>query len=416
MIFPENPVTLDLIARDNQRTGSIVKIRRYSALAMVAALSFAGLASSQSATANASNGLGSCTVLNYTVHEVCFNDPAGTTSEQNVLIQRLTNYANAAGSGDTVRIAMYRWNVSDSLISPFTTALDNAQTRGADVQILIDSGAGSSNISSLKSTFGASNVQSCGPNDCLVDGADQHNKLFLFTINGVNTTVVSSINLTNAIADKYSNMVILHDELLSFYSHYFDRMWADDWDGWTTTAKRVHAGVSGRIQGYVYPQSTDHDTVADILNSVTDCNSGANSVWLLANEFTPGRLTRASNRLIDAFDGVPSACDVRVILEDIPSDPADPTVISKLKAAGVSVRLYQSTPLHHSKYILVHAKTTALIGSEGTSWHNYVWTGSTNMGEGPFDGANSNVLMLDSTALAKYSDQFSYLWSQSVPA
>ncbi|WP_310961463.1 phospholipase D-like domain-containing protein [Nocardioides terrisoli] len=382
------------------------------AASIIAALPLIGLLAASPPQAQAVSYLGTCTQLNYTDHEVCLNDPQGTTTQQQVLVARLKDLADSAGEGDTVRIAMYRWSTDDSVIDQFTDALKAAAARGASIQILLDDGNTSKDIGNLETDF-PNDVTVCSPSTCLANSGDQHNKLFLFTIGGQNTTVISSINLADGMYTKYANMVILHNELLSFYDHYFDRMVDDNWDGWTTSADRTKPGISGKIRAYVYPQLTSDDTVADILNAITECDSGANTVWLLANQFTLGRLTSSSNRLLNAFDGVPGTCDLRVILEDISSDRPDPTVIQDLRNAGATVRFYAASPLHHSKYVLVHAKTTALVGPEGTGWHNYVWTGSANMGTGIWSGDNSNVLVQDSTGLAAYEAQFSYLWSQS---
>lgn len=395
--------------------GALVAVTGASAATVAMAGDTSSTRSRPAAAADVQAGCG----VNAHRVESCLNDPEDP-AKRSVLIDRLIELVDRTGKDDHIRIAMYVWRNDDPKLTTFTNKLIEAKNRGAKVRILLDVRSKKNNrptFDRLKSTFGK-RLQVCNSDAsttakrCLTRGGIQHNKLFLFDIDGQRTTVVSSINLTPAISTRYNNMVVLRDDakLYDFYLRYFKRMREGSWSGWDTPGERVAKGSGGRTRGNVYPQVGSHDTVANILRAITDCRAGARKVSLLVNKFDKDRITKGT-RLRKALEGLDNQCDVRVLS----SNPDDGVRRILNGIDGVRARHYKATPNHHSKYVLVDAQIRDLIGDGPRAERKYVWTGSLNMTQGPWTSANSNVLVRGPETYAVYRSQFERLWQSTNP-
>lgn len=377
-----------------------------------------------------------CTTVeggNTVCHNIPDRDPVtqqNSSTSATVLIDRIISEIQGAGAGDVIRIAVYVWNGETAKLDKLRSTLKDAENAGARVEILVDAKAQNSApgyINGLIADFTqadtGSSVTVCGDNQCLIDGASiMHNKLFLIRKGTSRTTIVSSINLTGAIETKWNNMVISKDqEMFNFYGTYFNKMQADSWGTWTTPASRTFSDTAltpSAARGYVYPQYDSHDTVANLLDSVTACTAPHNRISFIVAKFPIERL-QGSTRLEQALKDLENTCEMQILIA-----APDPGVISALEDLDANDRIdakqYTGSRPHHSKYLLLDATTTDNIANNGTAVRQYVWTGSVNLAgapseDGPDEGMwaapNSNILVDGALAHSVFQSHFDHLWT-----
>src|SRR5689334_21934294 len=66
-------------------------------------------------------------------YEICFSSPGSKGGSDPAVVRHFIDIFNAAGPGDSLRIAMFRWDIPST-----TKALVAAQKRGAHVEIVAD--------------------------------------------------------------------------------------------------------------------------------------------------------------------------------------------------------------------------------------------------------------------------------------
>ena len=199
--------------------------------------------------------------------EVCFTSPPTVPADPTVL-GRASTLFDAAGPGDTIRVAMFRWD-----IKPPTDALLAAQRRGAVVYLVGDDDLrlnrhGRRLIKVLEEQDPArTNVTICD-GACLPwrapgpypDSQDvQHLKFYLTEIGGVQSFITSSANLEDRQYRQYNSMLKIDDPgLYAFGLDYFSRLEAQStkaggkrWDDRSKVYSR------GPITAAVYPNRSD---------------------------------------------------------------------------------------------------------------------------------------------------------------
>ena len=170
--------------------------------------------------------------------EVCFSSPPTRTNDPAVL-DRPTRLFASAGEGDTLRVAMFRWD-----INPPTAALIAAQRRGATVYLVGDDDLllnprGRRLVERIESQDPTrKNVTICR-GACLPWRAPgpypdsqnvQHLKFYVTDIGGVQSFITSSANLESRQYRQYNSLLKLDSpELYRFGVDYFSRLFDQAW-------------------------------------------------------------------------------------------------------------------------------------------------------------------------------------------
>lgn len=217
--------------------------------------------------------------------EVCFTSPP-TVRDDPTVLDRAARLFDSAGPGDTIRVAMFRWD-----IKPPTDALIAAQRRGAEVHLVADDDLrlnrhGRRLLDVLeRQDPDRTNVTVCR-GACLPwrapgpypDSQDvQHLKLYLTEIGGVQSFITSSANLEDRQYRQYNSWLKIDDpDLYRFGLDYFARLQAQSTkvDG-TRWGDRQKAWSKGSLAAAVYPNRSD--LLLATLRDVS-CTRGARDV------------------------------------------------------------------------------------------------------------------------------------------
>ena len=208
--------------------------------------------------------------------EVCFTSPPTVPADPTVL-GRASTLFDAAGAGDTIRVAMFRWD-----IKPPTDALLAAQRRGAVVYLVGDDDL-RLNRQGRRLITGLEDQDPDRTNVTICDGAClpwrapgpypdsqdvQHLKFYLTEIGGVQSFITSSANLEDRQYRQYNSMLRIDDPgLYAFGLDYFARLQAQstavDGKRWDDRRK---VWSDGTTTASVYPNRSDLllDTLKDL--------------------------------------------------------------------------------------------------------------------------------------------------------
>ncbi|MCX4539494.1 phospholipase D-like domain-containing protein [Streptomyces sp. NBC_01565] len=268
-----------------------------------------------------------------------FNDPAGTTAQQDAIRNQLISLVNRTPAGAEIHGSMYLFTdggVSNALIS--------AKQRGVKVRLIVDGDAvaatdengkatgseypalaaptglgtdlaADSWVLACPATRGCVGNRNLGGGD---DGAINHNKFLLFSKVGATDNVVfqTSANLTTSQRrNLFNNAVTVPDAGSGLYASYL-AYWHDlrgygaSGSGLATYYKTADAGP---YKTYFFPRqekagttySTDPgtDTVVSLLNNV-DCAGGSTRIRIGMYAFTRSQVADKLVRLKDAGCGV----------------------------------------------------------------------------------------------------------------
>ena len=285
--------------------------------------------------------------------ETCFSSPP-TVREDPTVLDRPGRLFDTAGAGDTIRIAMFRWD-----IKPPTDAIIAAQRRGAVVHLVGDDDLrlnrqGRRLVRTIEDQDPArTNVTIC-KGACLPwrapgpypDSQDvQHLKFFLTEIGGVQSFITSSANLEDRQYRQYNSFLKIDDPgLYAFGLDYFARL----------EAQRVRVGGKrwgdkdkvwsrGPITAAVYPNRSDL-----LLSTLRDlsCRRGARDVSAMFAVIQRADVRAQLARLAGA------GCRVRVVT-------SRDTVENWLEAPQPTGRLPRRavrTVLTHDKMLVAHAR------------------------------------------------------------
>ncbi len=241
-------------------------------------------------------------------YAVCFSSPPTRGGRDAAVIDRFTAIFDSAGAGDTVRVAMFRWD-----IGPPADALIAAQRRGARVEVVADEdlrtkGAGRRVLRKIEHGDPArTNVVVCrgaclpwrAPGPYPPSQNVQHLKLVVADIGGRRFFATSSANIESRQYPQYNSLLEVADAgLYRFGVRYFKRLAAQGLKGWDDRRK-VYAGRS--VTAAVYPRRSD--LLLSTLRSVR-CVPGARSVDAMISVIQRydirdqlGRLQRAGCRV-----------------------------------------------------------------------------------------------------------------------
>jgi hypothetical protein len=299
--------------------------------------------------------------------EVCFTSPPTRPGDPTVL-DRPSRLFDSAGPGDTIRIAMFRWD-----IKPPTDAILAAQRRGATVLLVGDDDLrlnrqGRRLIRTLEEQDPArTNVTIC-KGACLPwrapgpypDSQDvQHLKFYVTEIGGVQSFITSSANLEDRQYRQYNSLLKLDDPgLYQFGVDYFSRLEAQsvkvDGQRWDDRRK---SWSSGGTTAAVYPNRSDL-----LLSTLKDlsCRRGARDVSamfaVIQRADVRDQLARLSR----------SGCRVRIVTS---RDTVENWLQRPLPAGDIPDRMVR-TVLTHDKMLVANARfrgrTTHLVVT-GTS-------------------------------------------------
>jgi phosphatidylserine/phosphatidylglycerophosphate/cardiolipin synthase-like enzyme len=221
-------------------------------------------------------------------YEVCFSSPATHGGSDPAVVRHFIDIFNSAGAGDSLRIAMFRWDI------PATTkAIVAAQKRGAHVEIVADADmttkqAGQQVISQIESgdpMFG--NIVVCkgaclpwaGSGPAPPSQDVNHLKYLLADIDGKKSVITSSSNFEGRQYSQVNSLTrVYNDSLYAFGLQYFQRLRAQSWTVGGVTWSNQKKSFSGPPGAMVYPRHGD--LVVDTLKSV-HCAKGMNTVNIL---------------------------------------------------------------------------------------------------------------------------------------
>ena len=285
--------------------------------------------------------------------EVCFASPL-TVADDPTVLDRPSRLFHAAGPGDTIRIAMFRWD-----IKPPTDAVIAAQRRGAVVYLVGDDDLllnrhGRRLVSTIEDQDPArKNVTICR-GACLPWRASgpfpdsqnvQHLKFFVTDIGGVQSFITSSANLEDRQYRQYNSFIKIDDPgLYSFGVDYFARLEAQSlrvdgrrWDD----RRKLWSG--GSITAAVYPRRSDLllSTLRDI-----SCTRRARDVSAMIAVIQRADVRAQLARLSE------SGCRVRVLTS---RDTVENWMQARLPQGELPDALVK-TVLTHDKMLAVHAK------------------------------------------------------------
>lgn len=376
---------------------TLMRRKHWIAAAAVSGLLAAGLAApafsaaAQTAqTAQPAAGPQGCTV--HGDYEVCLLDPTQSDDGQDLTIEnRLLELVDSAEEGDSIRVSLYTWTRTE-----LAEALVAAHDDGVDVRIVLD-GINEADQNDAWMVLSASDIPltSCQPASCLGTNIN-HTKLFLFDIAGVQSTVVSSSNMTTTQSTLHNNLLKVDGDeaLYDFMEGYWNRMEAQSWthDGVTWGDEDKHLEGDLETAGYVYPRESDD--MLWMLESVTACREGNDQVWVAASLWTSPR-EAVRDRLAEMQDDL--GCDVKVVAPDQETMEWVQQPNSGGQLDSDKVGYLES---NHNKLFLINAE---YLGE----WQEVVFTGSHNLtGTSVATNDEATVRVADADVAAVYGEYF----------
>lgn len=328
-------------------------------------------------------------------YTMCATDPKG--AKDTSIVSEVVRQVNATRRGDTIRAAVFQWTL-DAPVAPLANAMVAAEERGVDVRAVLGTrtDAPSANdpvIGKLKAA-GAQVRQcsgSCLPNADGTRKGPMHNRFFLIERGGAPTVLVTSFSFVRSHTTQSHNLLGVHGDraLFDFYTSYWNRLYAGNWDGWTDKNKGTTASPA---RAWVFPRG--NDPVAEQLAEITGCASGDRVLVAHAN-FQSGR--PAVRTQLDRIQAL--GCTVRVVVLDAAT--SSPRWIEEKLGSG-NVKVHD---VNRNKYIVAEA------GFGGTH-RAVVWTGTHNLNGNGLKHADDNLLRVANQGVAdRYAQHFQRLWN-----
>lgn len=342
-----------------------------------------------------------------------FNNPAGTSSEQNAILSHVGALTNGATAGSTIRIAMDVFG-SNWLAQQLVAAND----RGVSVQVIVDDttkkdpeGAGAYAIlaQGLGTNPTASSwVLACpAKSACLGKDPDpsdsyypvNHNKFYLFSATSgraadparavPDVRVQSSANLTTwerQTAWNDAMTVVGNHTLFQAYDKYFQDLRAAALGAIPQTADYPVQVAAGQAKAYFFPRS-DTDVILSILNTVDDpvgsnavchgnsagfgTSDGRTVIRIAMHQITRVEVARKLWELDNA------GCYVDIVYRYL--DESGTAVADQLKKptayAGIALHRLDSATATHSKYLLIEGAYAGVANQKivFTGSHTYTY-------------------------------------------
>ncbi len=221
-------------------------------------------------------------------YEICFSSPATKGGSDAAVVKHFIDIFKSAGEGDSLRIAMFRWDI------PATTkALVGAQQRGAHVEIVADAdmttkSAGRAVMAQIEAGDpAANNVVVCkgaclpwrGSGPAPPSQDVNHHKLLLAEVDGKKSVITSSSNFEGRQYSQVNSMARVFDDALYAWSmQYWQRLRAQSWTVGGATWTDKQKAYPGPPSAMVYPRKGD--LVLDTLKSV-HCAKGMKTVDIM---------------------------------------------------------------------------------------------------------------------------------------
>ena len=197
---------------------------------------------------------------------LCFSSPADHGGSDPAVVARINKIFDTAGAGDSLRIAMFRWDIASS-----ADALVAAQERGAHVELVVDrdvvtNRVGRNLVRTIESGDpSARHVVVCrgaclpwrGSGPAPPSQDINHLKLIIAEISGQQSVTTTSLNLEGRQYVQANSLLQMFDPSVYAYSlRYFERLRAQSNLGWDDGDKR-QSGAGGSPDIAVYPSRTD---------------------------------------------------------------------------------------------------------------------------------------------------------------
>ncbi|MGH8794981.1 MAG: phospholipase D-like domain-containing protein [Stackebrandtia sp.] len=335
------------------------------------------------------------------IYEVCVASPEQYDDGLDAtIVDKLREYVQAAGEGDSIRGAVFEWEMDDRApqIKGLVDDLVAAKTeRGVDVKIILDDRSRNSEV--IK-TFDANGMVELCDGGCLPHEYDDkagvmHMKSFTFSTGGELKVAHTSSNLTYAQLKRHENLITVNGDkkLYDSYLGFWNRMAVGSWtyDGETWDGREFNGDAQG-LKSYFFPRPSGDPVPATLDNP--SCEGDNDKVWVAHSLFTehrPGTLKQLDELRSEG-------CDVRVILsreEDrdwvLANSDLDPDSVRLLDGKTGDPDLEWNS--HHNKLIV----TNALYDGKDRP---AVYGGSHNL--------NLNELRRSSDAMLRVVDQGVY--------
>ena len=289
--------------------------------------------------------------------DLCFSSPADHGGNDPSVVAHIRKLFDSAGAGDSLRIAMFRWDIA----SP-AKALIDAQKRGAHVEIVADrdvltNPVGKNLVDQIESSDPSMrNVIVCkgaclpwrggGPAPPSQDV--NHLKLILAEIGGEKSVATTSLNLEGRQYAQANSMLRMIDPSVYKYSlQYFKRLRAQSnlkWDD----GDKMRPGKGKTPDLAVYPSRKD--LLVSTLNQVR-CAKGMNTIDVMHAVIQRYDVRAALGRLQR------SGCRVRIVvtrelIENWLQAPVTLADGSRFDIPNDQVK----TLLTHDKVYAIHAK------------------------------------------------------------
>ncbi|MFD9795368.1 phosphatidylserine/phosphatidylglycerophosphate/cardiolipin synthase family protein [Streptomyces sp. NPDC059070] len=370
-----------------------------------------------------------------------FNDPAGTTAEQDRIRDHVVSLVDDAPAGSTVQMSMYTF--TDDVLR---TALIAAKDRGVAVRVVVDykshnfkpdgteltKGGEYENLAAALGTDRTrpSWILSCPQGRACIanrklnsgdDGSINHNKFFLFSHTGGADDVVvqTSANMSGTQrTDLFNNAVTLVDAgLYANYQAYFDDQVANGSSG--TSDNGYYAtptsATNPNYKNYFFPRkesagttySTDPatDTVKLILDKVTCSSTQHSEVRMAANLFYRDQIATKLVAMVNA------GCKVYLAADANPDGggsgvPSMGKTVESILYGKLTQRVecFETPPAGHTVNIGIHSKYLLVKGTyEGVANEKVVWTGSHNYSWQALRSNDETILKINDDAVY---DQF----------
>ncbi|MGA4958529.1 phospholipase D-like domain-containing protein [Streptomyces lavendulocolor] len=368
--------------------------------------------------------------------EAIFNNPAGTTAEQNRIRDRLVALINGAPAGTSVRLAMYTFTDND-----VRDALIAAKGRGVAVKVIVDYKSHAykpdgttltegGEYETLAQGLGTDRTQpswilscpqgrGCIANRVLYSGEDgsiNHNKFALFSSTEGTSNVVfqTSANMsTLQRTDLFNNAVTIVDKGLydNYLAYFNDQVTYSSTAGTDTYYETPTSATNPAYKNYFFPRKessgltyrTDPatDTVKLILDKV-DC-AAHSQVRVAANLFNR---THVASKLVSMVD---AGCSVTLAADADPdggkpgsNQPSMHPDVEAIVSGKLTQRVecWENPPAGRTAKIGVHSKYLLVNGTyDGVAGKKIVWTGSHNYTWQALRNNDETLLKIDSPAL-----------------
>ncbi|MEV5169798.1 phospholipase D-like domain-containing protein [Streptomyces flaveolus] len=346
-----------------------------------------------------------------------FNDPSGTTADQNRIRDYIVSLINATPAGESITAAAYTFTDGTA-----AQALVNAKARGVKVRLIVDNTTVTmtgGEYSTLVNGLGTDRTQSSWVMACpsargcigdreLTSGdpAINHNKFWLFSnVGGASNVVVqTSHNMTTSQRTTYfNNAVTIPDSgLYGIYQSYFSDLLrygssSSGNDDYYTTP----TSSTGPYKAYFFPRheasgtswnnDASTDTVKLILDNVS-C-SGGTQIRVGMNLFSRDEVAQKLVSLVN------SGCSVYLAADGAPGSMSQAVTDTLYGKLTKRVECYENSPDGTYK-IGVHSKYLLIQGTyDGVANRKLVWTGSHNYTYSALRANDETLLKIDNSAV-----------------